>query len=78
MSSEVGELEVGKSGDLVDGCAGAGVFLADDLFLAGEDQVDHADQVGFEFGLVVGAAPRGVAAGAFLLAEVSEITGDSD
>ncbi len=59
------------------GC-GCGVFLADDVFLAGEDQVDHTDQIGFEFRLIVSVAPRGVAASAFDFAEVSEVARDSD
>ena len=58
--------------------AGAGVFLTDYIFLAGQDQVDHADQVGFELRLVVGVAPRGIAAGAFHFSEVSEIARDGD
>src|SRR3954469_1039173 len=78
MCGEGGELEVGQSGDFVDGSAGGGVFLSHYIFLAGEDQVDHADQVGLEFRLVIGVAPWGVATGAFDLSEVSEIARDSD
>jgi len=61
----------------VDG-SGGGVFLTDDVLLAGQDQVDHADEVGFELRLIVGVAPWGIAAGAFLFAEISEIAGDRD
>src|SRR3954471_5064757 len=78
MSGEVGELEVGERRDFVDGSAGSGVFLADYIFLARWDQVDHADQVGLEFRLVIGVAPWRVAAGAFYFSEVSEIARYSD
>ncbi len=69
MTGEVGHFELRKAANLVYGCAGAGVFLAHDVFLSGEDQIDHADQVGLELRLVVGVAPRSVAAGAFDFSE---------
>ena len=48
------------------------MLAGDDVFLAGQDQIDHASEIGFEFFLAGGVAPGSVAAGAFDFAEVAE------
>jgi hypothetical protein len=73
MSGEIGDLELGQGGNLVGRTAGASVFLGDDIFLACQDEIDHATQVSFELFLVIGISPRRVTASALDFAEVSEV-----
>ena len=67
-------------GDFLGGGGGSDAFASDDVFPAAEDKVNHARQVGFEFFLASGIAPRGVATGALDFTEVAEFArgGDED
>jgi hypothetical protein len=77
-AGEVSYLEGWKCGDFASRRGSVGVLGGDDVFLAGENQIDHAGQVGLEFGLIGIVAPGGIAAGAFDFAEIAEFTGRGD
>jgi hypothetical protein len=78
LAGEIGESEVGKGGEFLGGAGGVGVLAADDVFSSGEDEVDHASEISFEFFLVGGVAPGSVATSAFDFAEVAEFAGSGD
>jgi hypothetical protein len=78
LAGEIGELEVRKRGDFLGSACGVGMLAGDDVFSSGEDEVDHASEIGFEFFLVGGVAPGSVAAGAFDFAEVAKFAGGGD
>jgi hypothetical protein len=80
LAGKIGKLHLGEGGDLLGSGGSDGVFTSYDVFLACKDQVNHANQIGFEFSLAGGAAPRSVAARAFDFPEVSEFArrGDQD
>ena len=78
LAGEIGQLEARKGGEFLGGAGGVGMLAVDDVFSTGEDEVEHAREIGFEFFLVGGVAPGGVAASAFDFAEVAEFAGSGD
>jgi hypothetical protein len=75
LAGEIGEFEVGQGRDFLRSTGAVGMLAGDYVFSSGEDEVDHASEIGFEFFLAGRAAPGSVAAGAFDFAEVTEFTG---
>ena len=80
MAGKVRKFELGKSGNFLWNTGGVGMLAGDDIFSPGQDQIDHAREIGSEFFLAGGVAPGSVTAGAFNFTEVAEFArgGDED
>src|SRR6267142_801743 len=72
MTGKIGQLNLGKSGNLLRCDACGGMLASYDVLLASQDKVNHANQIGFEFCLAGFAAPGSVTAGAFDFSEIAE------
>ena len=73
LSGKVGDLESREFDQFGSRCRLL-VLTSNDVFFAGKDQVDHPDQICFEFCLVIRIAPRCVTASAFDFSKVAKLT----
>ena len=80
LTKKISQFELRESGDFLGDGGGCGLFAGDNIFFAGEDQVNHSNEIGLEFLLAGCATPGSVAAGAFDFSEVAEFarSGDED
>lgn len=52
MTGEIGQLQFGMGSDLFRRCVGPGVFATYHVFVAGQNQIDHAREIDGELGLM--------------------------
>ena len=77
MSGKIGQLELGQRSDFVLGTTVRNRFASYYILLTGENQIDHAREIGLELGLVVRVAPWRITSRSFYLSEVAEVPWDS-